>query len=199
MKVLLPLSFQLLLLLSLLSSSGCETDACETLDCQNGGECLDGACLCPPGIIGKECDIIIDPCLALECVNGTCIPLSETEAFCQCENGYEGDLCEKAWTSKFATGYDAVEVCNGNGLGFPVDVVVGPRFNQITIENFRNVGAKVVADLINARVVNIYEQPMTFGFVSGAGSMSLDEQELTLNFTIIDGKDTLMCTAILTK
>ncbi len=197
MKVNKQVIFPLLILFVL--AGGCEKDPCETLVCQNGGACLDGACACPEGIIGKECELVIDPCIALACDRGTCVALSATEAFCQCETGYEGDRCDRAWSAKFVALYSAVEVCDGNGLGFPMAVTVGPRFNQITLDNFRNLNAKVVADLINPQVVSIYKQPMSFGFVSGSGIISSDERVLTLNFTIINGTDTLLCAAILTK
>lgn len=195
------LNLRLLLfsLILVLMNYGCEKDACETLNCQNGAECIDGACICPEGIIGKECELIIDPCIALECDHGTCVALSQTEAFCQCENGYEGDRCEKPWSDKFVSLYGIVEVCDGNGLGFPMNVTAGPRFNQLTLSNFRNLNEKVVADLLNSRVMNIYSQPMSFGFVSGSGIITQDERTVTLNFTVINGADTLACSAILTK
>lgn len=189
----------LFFLILLMANYGCQTDACETLSCQNGGECIEGECICPEGIIGKECELIIDPCIALQCDHGTCVALSQTEAFCQCESGYEGLRCERAWSAKFVASYGAVEVCNGNGLGFPLNITVGPRFNQLTLDNFRNLNAKVVADLVNGQVMNIYKQPMSFGFVAGSGSITPDERTVTLNFTVIDGTDTLTCSAILTK
>jgi hypothetical protein len=80
-----------------------------------------------------------------------------------------------------------------------MNITVGPRFNQLTLDNFRNVNAKVVADMVNAQVINIYRQPMSFGFVSGAGIIANDERSVTLNFTVINGADTLACSAILTK
>lgn len=186
-------------LIVLALAGGCETKPCETLVCQNGGECIEGSCVCPAGIVGKECELIVDPCVALNCVQGACVPLSPTEAFCQCESGYEGVRCERPWTAKFVALYDAVEVCDGNGLGFPMRITVGPRFNQVTMENFRNLDAKVVADLINPQVLSIYKQPMSFGFVSGSGIIASDERTVTLNYTIINGADTLLCSAILTK
>lgn len=36
--------------------SSCEHDSCTVLNCQNGGRCEDGVCVCPEGYEGAECN-----------------------------------------------------------------------------------------------------------------------------------------------
>lgn len=192
-----------LLGVSLLSSVGCAEDRCETLSCQNGGICENNACQCPEGFIGKECEISLDPCLQLMCENGDCVN-GQNGAICNCDAGFEGATCETTWTQKFIGALTANEVCGGTPVQFRVEVLDGPRFNRFTIENFHNkqspqTTAKVVADLVNPRVFNIYEQPMTFGFVTGSGSINADGSLITLSYAIRNGADTLRCSAILEK
>lgn len=181
----------------------CAEDRCETLACQNGGVCQDNACQCPEGFIGRECEISLDPCLQLMCINGDCAS-GQQGAICNCESGYEGPTCETTWTQKFIGVLTANEVCGGTPIQFRVEVLDGPRFNRFTIENFHNkqspqTTAKVVADLVNPRVFNIYEQPMTFGFVTGQGSINETGSLITLSYSIRNGTDTLQCSAILER
>lgn len=36
--------------------SGCRQDPCETVECQNGGACVEGICNCPEGFEGSLCE-----------------------------------------------------------------------------------------------------------------------------------------------
>lgn len=36
--------------------TSCNTDACDDIDCMNGGLCLDGSCSCPTGYEGETCE-----------------------------------------------------------------------------------------------------------------------------------------------
>lgn len=52
----------LFLLAGLFTISGCtKEDKCETVDCQNGGTCLDGNCGCPKGYLGSRCETMDKP------------------------------------------------------------------------------------------------------------------------------------------
>lgn len=37
------------------------SDACDFIVCQNGGACINGACACPPGTQGINCDEVLKP------------------------------------------------------------------------------------------------------------------------------------------
>ncbi len=182
----------------------CRPDACERLNCQNGGTCIDEACACPDGFTGLECELALDPCLQLTCKNGTCQTNAQGEAACLCDDGFEGTNCADAWTAKFLGNYLATETCNGGGLQFNMEVSNGLKFKQIALGNFNNKrdannSAKVVANLVSSRAFEIPGQWMHFGFVSGIGSLNEEHTQLTLTFDIIQAGDTLSCSSLLVK
>lgn len=187
-----------------LFSAGCKEDPCETLTCDNGGICLDGKCDCPEEFAGPTCSIKLDPCLQKPCSEaGTqaCIAGNNGTAICECKPGFEGNLCETKWEKKFAGNFISSEACNGENVNYTLMITEGPNPRQITMANFNNratdsTTAKVVANLLTSNVLDIYEQYMPFGRVSGAGTINADRQ-ITLTFQIITPTDTLICNGIM--
>ena len=43
------------ILIIILLTLGCKKDACESVICVNGGDCLHGSCYCPTGYYGSDC------------------------------------------------------------------------------------------------------------------------------------------------
>ena len=88
--------------------SSCDTDLCAAADCGEHGSCasryLGGEmsvtdsntkCICEGTWQGEKCDK--NPCqeLGLDCSGkGTCIALSDTQATCECQDGYSGPYCD---------------------------------------------------------------------------------------------------------
>lgn len=187
-------------LLLLFVGPACQEDPCASRICTNGGTCVDGDCDCPEGFIGPQCTVPLDPCLSKACIDAstaTCVVGTDGKARCVCEDGFEGELCSDQWTAKFLGPYNATESCNGQGLGFSVNVLDGPEFKKFTIANFRNeatdsLTAKVVAVMIEADLFDIPEQFMHFGVVTGFGSYDI-EGKINLTYEVINGKDTLVC------
>jgi hypothetical protein len=84
----------------------CEIDLCADADCGEHGACaaryLGGEipasntkCICEGTWQGEKCDK--NPCaqLGLDCSGkGTCVALSDTQATCECQDGYFGPNCE---------------------------------------------------------------------------------------------------------
>ena len=72
---------------------------CHKSPCQNGASCLVNiltgyVCQCPPGFLGKHCEINVDECANNPCTNsGTCSDLINDFA-CECVPGYSGKKCE---------------------------------------------------------------------------------------------------------
>ncbi len=197
--------FFLLIFTTVWGVSGCKSDPCEVRSCQNGGVCIDGFCDCPEGFVGVNCELSTDPCLNKNChptQAADCVSNNDGEALCICEDGFEGELCEDLWTDKYVGQYYVAEVINGTSTQeFFARIESGPRFKQLTISNFHNqtssgTSAKIVVNLLQANVFDIYEQFMTFGVVTGAGSYQLSTGNLSLNYQIIESSgDTLNCVA----
>ena len=196
-KYLSGIAFCLLLMIS------CKEDPCDTLICVNDGTCVDGKCQCPEGFIGPTCGIQLDPCLQKPCSEaGTqaCVS-NDGIARCDCKLGFEGELCETLWEDKFVGAYTSSELCDGENVSAFVAVDPGPNPRQVTFVNFNgqatdSTTAKVVANLVNSTVFDIYEQFMPFGRVTGAGTIEANGQ-INMNFQIITPTDTSACSAVL--
>ncbi len=73
----------------LLLAPSCSKDACDGVVCQNGGNCVEGNCECPPGFSGASCEIK-DLCFGVTCQNGgNCV-----DGTCDCPPGFSGVSCE---------------------------------------------------------------------------------------------------------
>jgi len=73
-----------------------EGDACDNVDCQNGGDCSDGKCKCKTGYTGDFCenkDDGEDQCKDIECQNGGTCEVDTGK--CKCMDGWEGDKCDE--------------------------------------------------------------------------------------------------------
>jgi len=77
--------------------------------CENGGQCVDGSCVCAAGFDGPGCATNIDDCDPNPCLNGgTCT--DGVDAYtCSCPEGYAGDDCETPLGPQAPSGF----VCNG--------------------------------------------------------------------------------------
>jgi hypothetical protein len=194
----------LILLSGWLLIGGCANDPCATRNCQNGGFCIDGACDCPAGFTGANCELSLDPCDRKDCDpqrSRTCVSDGDL-ARCVCETGFEGERCQQAWTDKFLKRYRVVESCGGDDQIFFAEVVDGPRFQQLTLNNFHNqassiTSARIVTDLVSSTVGSITDQFMTFGKVDGSVNY-LSNGQLALTYTIATDSDTLVCAATYT-
>ncbi len=184
---------------------GCKADFCDNVTCQNGGTCFEGGCNCPSGFTGARCEIELTPCLLKKCSEvGTdsCVVSTATgQARCLCTQGYEGDLCDSRWESKFVANYSSSEACDGDIGNYPLGILAGPDPQQITLVNFYNqqpdnLPAKVVANLLNASSFQIYPQFMAFGLVTGQGAFRSDGI-IELSYEIIFNGDTTQCFVLL--
>lgn len=54
-------------------------------------------CECPDGFLGEKCQIALDPCHNIDCLNGgTCRPSPMGNGFiCLCADNYYGEFCEE--------------------------------------------------------------------------------------------------------
>jgi len=191
----------ILTLLAWFAGSGCADDPCATRFCQNGGVCIEGICDCPAGFTGANCELSLDPCDRKGCDpnhSSNCVSNGE-DARCICEDGFEGERCSQAWTAKFLRRYEVDEICNGSDQNFFSEIMEGPRFKQLTIQNFHNQvsaieSARIVADMVSPNVAKYNDQFMTFGEVDGSVNY-LSDGSLALSYTIIADTDTLTCIA----
>ncbi|KAG8545326.1 hypothetical protein GDO81_021075 [Engystomops pustulosus] len=76
----------------------CDTNIneCQSMPCQNGGECVDKVngymCQCPKGTTGINCEVNLDDCASNPCDSGKCIDKIDGYE-CTCEPGYTGKMC----------------------------------------------------------------------------------------------------------
>lgn len=88
------------------TGADCQIDVCASALCSEHGSCsarylgrsvpvIEKACICEDTWLGERCDR--SPCVEMDidCGTGLCIALSETEATCECPDGYFGANCEE--------------------------------------------------------------------------------------------------------
>lgn len=193
------------LLFPLMALLACRPDPCDRLNCRNGGICVDGECDCPEGFIGPECTIQLDPCQQKDCderQTARCEVNAAGLAQCICREGFEGEFCDIAWTQKYLGSYQVTESCDAGGFFYPLTIEDGPEFGKFTLTNFHNQAsttttAKIVATLVTSNVFQIEPQFMSFGIVEGGGV--LENEQISYAFSIVNGSDTLNCTATLVR
>jgi hypothetical protein len=199
MKISITSLFALFVVGMMLAAMGCREEPCEGVECLNDGICIDGLCDCPEGFTGSRCEVNLDPCLIKDCVNAdTCFVNNQNVALCVCNDGFEGDRCDSTWSQKYQGRFEVTESCNNSNF-FEVEVLTGPRFNEVTVVNFNDQAARgesrVVVEAVNGSALEIREQFMEFGQVSGVGSF-LNHSTFNLQYTIITDVDTLSCDAV---
>ena len=64
-------------------------DPCANVQCQNGGTCDEGMCLCLAGFEGELCQENVDDCIDVSCNNGSCVD-GLNEFYCDCFSGFTG-------------------------------------------------------------------------------------------------------------
>ncbi|XP_076472604.1 agrin-like [Babylonia areolata] len=82
--------------------SECDSNACKSIPCLNGGTCLlldaeSFDCRCADGFQGLHCEQLVNPCASQPCqYGGTCVQAPSPEGFqCRCTQGREGMRCER--------------------------------------------------------------------------------------------------------
>jgi len=132
-------SFFSILLCTLLFSVGCKKSKTNApLVCLNGGTYSNGACLCPAGYSGVQCEII-DSCQLLNCgAHGHCY----NEVLCICDAGWGGAHCDSMLSTNClvtdcgAHGYceNAQCVCDAGWVGYYCDIPIDsyPGFYHMT-------------------------------------------------------------------
>jgi hypothetical protein len=188
--------------------SSCKSDPCETVNCENGGTCVDGTCNCPTGYSGVICQIapVIDPCANVTCVNGTATA-SGTTCDCVCEEGYEGAACDIESRAKFlVTGQSVIEHCGSlTSTPYIIDVIAGTDVTEVKIKNLANYNCSggqdyYVSGTIEDNAISIPTQVVSVCGVTFTGSGSVTGSTVTISYSATDGAlITDNCTITYTK
>ena len=140
------------------------------------------------------------PCRKIDCVNGEC-----TDGLCVCTQGYEGTLCESRMTLKYAGDFSAAETCSGSE-NFTCSItenessILEMIFNNLhgAINQF-NYPVTATVNVTSPNNLTIASQPFGAGTISGSGSISADNNTITLAYTIVVAGNTENCTAVFTR
>ncbi len=114
----------------------CEINlSCQFIECQNGGSCTDGVCDCPAGFGGDNCETFLT-CEVLSplCPTNSSCAIENGEAYCYCNNFYEGAICETLTRSFYTNGntfYTPIEVCTQGG---PPGIPIGQAFTYDAVK-----------------------------------------------------------------
>jgi len=179
-----------LALLLLLGISSC--NPCKTLNCLNGGGCIEGKCVCVSPFAGKTCEI--DLCDSVVCNNGGYCD----NGTCNCASGYEGFHCDSLVTTKFTGSFSCTQTCSGACPDVSIYISGPPSASNIEINPFGTGGFDIIA-LVSSYAITIQSQVLNTGqTVSGYGQMSPNRQTITLNVTTIPAGYTTGSTCIYT-
>lgn len=189
-----PMRFPLFLALSILLIIGCR-NPCKDLNCQNGGECVDGTCDCPDGFYGSQCESQGVACGALFCLNGGTCDNNQ----CNCAPCFAGSSCEMSDADHYIGFYTNQELCDGGSYTYQVaiqstqlqgyDVVI---YNMGGIQDFAGINLEGCS-------FSIPLQPYGSGNISGSGAITTDGLSINMSYNLSFGGGTEGCVATLTR
>jgi hypothetical protein len=183
-----PSFFRLFTALAVMLTINACHQACDFLECENGGECIEGDCHCPDDYRGLNCEIWIDPCEEIICLNeGEC-----DLGICDCAPGYEGGVCQNEIRTHFLGEYDAVHSCNSGSLTYEVDVALDTAVTNVLIANLYNSG-NIVSAVVDSAALIIPSQEFGTGTIQGSGA--LVDDIISLSYVVIFGMNTDSCTS----
>ena len=164
-------------------------EACDFVECQNGGQCIEGDCHCPDDYRGKYCENWIDPCEEVFCLNdGTC-----AGGICDCASGYTGDTCQNEIRAIFLGDYNVIHSCTSGSLSYDVNVAEDTTVTNVLLTNLYNSGY-VVSGVVESDSLAIHTQVFGTGEITGTGI--LEDDILSLSYVVLFGMNTDSCTAI---
>ncbi|CAC5391138.1 unnamed protein product [Mytilus coruscus] len=86
-------------IMSGLDIAECGSNSCNSLPCKYGGTCLAKdsdvySCVCKHGFTGRDCEIVLDPCVMANCHESSTCQIYGSSYKCICSPNREGEFCE---------------------------------------------------------------------------------------------------------
>jgi hypothetical protein len=159
--------FIIIVIGSMLYFQSCD-NSCDSIECQNGGSCTDGACDCLAGYGGDNCETFLtcDVLSPLCPANSTCA-IENGQAECYCNNGYEGANCDTLTRSFYTNGstfYIPFDVCNANffpNFTYPaVKFSNGATADEFIMEGFGGFDSPAINVKGNISGINTFVVPL---------------------------------------
>ena len=158
MRTLKMLGVAMVLFISMLLIQSCD-NTCDTVTCQNGGECTDGVCSCPSGYTGDLCQYA--DCSIVQCpTNSTCEDDPTTgEGLCVCDAGYDGDSCQIQCRTKFVGAYNVDDSCTSGTYAYASSITTSVSgVTTMVISNFGGFNVNINAVLDDCDTFSIPQQ-----------------------------------------
>lgn len=145
-----------------------------------------------------------DPCKDVECgANGTCF-----DGVCQCNEGFEGAICDAEWAAKFLGSYNVIDVCTGENPGtYNYETTITKvSSNTLRIANFAGFNQSLDVTISRETASSSTADQITFTNVTDAsgrvfnGTGLISGSTISVTYTVkFSDNTTDSCTASYTK
>lgn len=181
-------------LLGLLWFAGCK-NPCKDVNCQNGGQCVDGNCQCADGFYGTQCEKQGVACAGTYCLNGgTCVNNS-----CNCPPCYAGASCELNNPDHYIGFFTSQELCDGGNYTYQV-AIQSTTWDGYDVVIYNLAGISAFAGIqMDGCSFSIPLQPYGTGNISGSGAITDDGHSINMSYNISFSAGTEGCVATLTR
>ncbi|MFN8278148.1 MAG: EB domain-containing protein [Chitinophagales bacterium] len=148
-------------------------------NCQNGGTCANGVCICQKNYTGTLCEK--DNCTGVNCPSGqTC-----SNGVCKCPDGYQGAVCDQLVTAQFADTFNVVETAAGKTRTYTAYITSNgpPSLLQLKLTPmYRGTTIYGTVTPYQSGITIFHQTPPNFDDVYGSGSMSSGNINLNITY-----------------
>ena len=121
-------------------------------------------------------------CTGVTCINGECYAGN-----CQCDEGFEGDHCEKEVRAKFTGAWTIQQLCTSGVTTYGIGVGRGDLGTEVIFNRLYNVNADITGVISDDTEVTIASQDLDGATILGSGSINATGDTIGMWISYDDG------------